>query len=55
MHTALLKRIVSKTRMLEVLLEPLVGLGAFEAFGVFGAFGAEDARRFLGGVRTISC
>jgi len=31
------------------------GLGAFEAFGAFGGFGAKDARRFLGGIRTISC
>jgi hypothetical protein len=30
-------------------------LGAFEAFRAFRGFGAEDARRFLGGIRTISC
>ena len=52
MYTALLKRIANKTPMLEVLLEALELL---KAFGAFGGFGAEDARRFLGGIRMISC
>ena len=51
-YTALLKRIAKKTPMLEVLLEALELL---KAFGAFGGFGAEDARRFLGGIRMISC
>jgi len=29
--------------------------GAFGGFGGLGGFGAKDARRFLGGIRTIFC